>query len=93
MKAKDKKLLELAAKAAGIDIEFIKGEFFAPHSENYQCSWNPLVYSADAFELMVKLDVDLQKEKDPQTAARRKVVIAAAEMTKEKNESNYLRRL
>ena len=58
----DRELLELAAKAAGIDLsgriymENCTGAWFVsrtPHEKN----WNPLIDSADAFELMVKLEI------------------------------------
>jgi len=52
----DRELLELAAKAAGIEIHntgFISG----PHLKGTTRSWNPLAYDGDAFRLMVKLSM------------------------------------
>lgn len=58
----DRELLELAAKAAGIDIGFISG---LPHTGigSYMPEyWNPLIDDGDALRLAVKLGMclDLQ---------------------------------
>lgn len=55
----DRELLELAAKAAGIDITFENGrpkriEMFRGHLANYE-DWNPLTDDGDALRLAVKL--------------------------------------
>lgn len=48
----DKELLELAAKAAGIEEQI-----FIPLTQPYGYYWNPLTSNADAFQLMVKLSI------------------------------------
>ncbi len=61
----DRELLELAAKAAGMNhhryCESWKamGEFDSVEQGFVGPSWNPLVNSADAFRLMVKLEMQL----------------------------------
>ena len=59
----DKKLLELAAKAAGIEFEYDSPTHCGYYSEwrglpqwNY---WNPLIGDDDAFRLAVKLNMDV----------------------------------
>ena len=49
----DRKLLELAAKAAGIEIKHWLG------SEPYSPTWNPLTDDGDALRLAVKLHMCL----------------------------------
>jgi hypothetical protein len=49
----DKELLELAAKAAGIEIKHWIGS--EPHSPN----WNPLADDGDAFRLAVNLGLGI----------------------------------
>ena len=49
----DRELLEAAAKAAGMDIEWQPCEW--AHNNETGCEWNPLTDSGDAFELAVKL--------------------------------------
>lgn len=85
----DRELLELAAKAAGIEWD----EF------TLDC-WNPLISDGDALRLAVKLkigsiwalqqwgnenmdDADSAYEQDPYAATRRAIVRAAAEIGKE----------
>ncbi len=56
----DRKLLELAAKSAGIDIEFsiFKDESFICFHSGGDCfnsEWNPLLDDGDALRLAVKL--------------------------------------
>jgi len=53
----DRELLEAAAKAAGIDIEWQSGAW--AHNNETGCEWNPLTNSGDAFELSVKLRLTL----------------------------------
>jgi len=58
----DRELLELAAKAAGIDIEFsiFKDESFICFHSGGDCfnsEWNPLLDDGDAFRIMVKLEI------------------------------------
>ena len=48
----DKELLELAAKAAGYDLAWIKGKLYWKSSLGI---WNPLTDDGDAFRLAVKL--------------------------------------
>ena len=89
----DRELLEMAAKAAGIERNSA-----GPVGP---CEWNPLTDDGDALRLAVKLHMDIWqcpllrsvsiicdsedviKEKyegDPQTATRRAIVRAAAEI-------------
>ena len=62
----DKELLELAAKAAGVEGEYLydgygDGCFIASH-EKYQqgIRWNPLTDDGDALRLAVKLGIDFR---------------------------------
>ena len=67
----DRELLELAAKAAGIDAEWHSdddADFYAEHegmflkgarSPDNSTYWNPLTDDGDAFRLMVQADIDL----------------------------------
>jgi hypothetical protein len=58
----DKELLELAAKAAGIDPDFV-GEnivtFFDFEKSEY---WNPLTDDGDALRLAVKLEMSIENQ-------------------------------
>ena len=92
----DKELLELAAKAAGIDIFCWAGRdvgSFSPVVLPDALSWNPLTEDADALRLAVKLKLfeqfdvheDLckaQLDSDPYAATRRAITRAAAEIGK-----------
>ena len=54
----DKKLLELAAKAAGIELRFLNG--IVPFSDGPRVGkWNPLIEDGDALRLAVKLNIDI----------------------------------
>jgi hypothetical protein len=90
----DKELLELAAKAAGIEIEW-----YAPNVEVWDFAqvpnWNPLTDDGDALRLAVKLcllnnheiaiaPVNVWHGDDPYAATRRAIVRAAAEIGKNK---------
>jgi len=59
----DKKLLELAAKAAGIDVRCISNgeqdEQFSFYTQPDQLWWNPLEDDGDALRLAVKLGLDI----------------------------------
>jgi hypothetical protein len=57
----DKELLELAAKAAGIEI--INSEFLAsgPNLKGSMTRWNPLSDDGDALRLAVKLNLAIQQ--------------------------------
>ena len=92
----DKELLELAAKAAGIDMEWS-----GPHTPR---DWNPLTDDGDALRLAVKLGLEVDPwlgrkitivdhgeidcainenhGDDPYAATRRAIVRAAAEIGK-----------
>lgn len=83
----DRELLELAAKAAGIDI-----------TAEGDAQWNPLTDDGDAFRLTVKLEIDLwlgnggvdahglvmdveeEYGGDPYAATRRAITRAAAKL-------------
>ena len=85
----DKELLELAAKAAGMEPSE-DGVIYAGFGSR---EWNPLIDDGDAFQLMVHLHMhnDLQEHlerfcdeaefnADPFVATRRAIVIAAAKI-------------
>ena len=62
----DRELLEMAAKAAGIDIEPGYGHAGSPESEmffqddqGFCQSWNPLTDDGDALRLAVKLEINI----------------------------------
>lgn len=66
----DKELLELAAKAAGIDVRWVEGSLLDDYyklpttgyltvSEGRNHVWNPLTSSGDALRLAVKLEIDV----------------------------------
>ena len=88
----DREYLELAAKAAGIDIEWQPCGW--AHDNNTGCEWNPLTNDADALRLAVKLHLPVEAmiafvaerepdwHKDPYAATRRAITRAAAEMGK-----------
>jgi hypothetical protein len=57
----DRELLEAAAKAAGMDIEWQPCGW--AHDNETGCEWNPLTDDGDAFELAVKLRLDIGFEK------------------------------
>jgi hypothetical protein len=69
----DKELLELAAKAAGIEVNIIQycdGRFDNRLTTQYEtCSvtrdWNPLTDDGDALRLAVKLNLDIHFEPEP----------------------------
>ena len=85
----DRELLELAAKAAGIDVHTIEDADGVLHWDG----WNPLADDGDALRLAVKLNIDAGKPgmrlridwrswEDPYAATRRAIVRAAAEIGK-----------
>jgi hypothetical protein len=53
----DRELLEAAAKAVGIDIEWQSGAW--AHNNETGCEWNPLTNSGDALELAVKCGISV----------------------------------
>ena len=55
----DKALLELAAKAAGIEILGFGEVFWVPEGAELQRPWNPLTDDGDALRLAVKLRLEL----------------------------------
>jgi hypothetical protein len=61
----DRELLELAAKAAGIDFRYVHntagGQFLWDGEKLVE--WNPLTDDGDALRLAVKLDIELQRFK------------------------------
>ena len=87
----DRELLELAAKAAGIEFDGRFGCFYDGHLK----PWNPLTDDDDALRLAVKLGFNdvartLQhwlnedfNHGDPYATTRRAIVRAAAEIGKE----------
>lgn len=89
----DRELLELAAKAAGIE-QF--GEIFAD-TDSVFGNWNPLTDDGDALRLAVKkqiftthyklflrfLSEELSLDYKPSTATRRAIVRAAVEIGKD----------
>jgi len=53
----DHELLEAAAKAVGIDIEWQSGAW--AHNNETGCEWNPLTDDGDALRLMVSLRMNV----------------------------------
>ena len=51
----DRELLELAAKAAGVDLQYADDEGFLTYDGNTCVDWTPLTSDGDAFRLAVKL--------------------------------------
>jgi hypothetical protein len=55
----DREMLELAAKAAGIDwiknCVWIENGFYSPLAKHERIAWNPLTNDGDALRLAVKL--------------------------------------
>ena len=90
----DKELLELAAKAAGISLEFrvlmwTDGSVYPCYEDkNSICvspmftpviKWNPLVDDADAFRLAIKLQLAIAIDPDQTWAHHTEVVRGSAE--------------
>ena len=59
----DKELLELAAKAAGIEGGFV-GDVFALDWADEQDYWNPLTNDGDALRLAVKLSIRIYRNNE-----------------------------
>lgn len=88
----DKELLELAAKAAGIEVRyqpmshrFLTKKQLSQSDGYYFAYWDPLTDDGDALRLAVKLGLAVMPyplfyEKDPYGATRRAIVRAAAEI-------------
>ena len=86
----DREMLELAAKAAGYEMNWLQGCQFTSGSDEW---WDPLGDDKDAFRLAVELNIlwdvkvhytkylDLS-EIDKQKATRRAITRAAAEIGK-----------
>ena len=56
----DRKLLELAAKAAGGELKwFINETPIAKSKDGFGFNWNPLTDDGDALRLAVKLQIDI----------------------------------
>jgi hypothetical protein len=55
----DRELLELAAKAAGVALQYADDEGRLPYDLNTSVDWNPLIDDSDAFRLAVKLELRL----------------------------------
>jgi hypothetical protein len=93
----DKELLEMAAKAAGVECKKTPIGFYLLDEDR---NWNPLTDDGDALRLAVKLNIDVfgasdcrvcewddgvvteQSNNDPYTATRRAITRAAAEIGK-----------
>lgn len=61
----DKELLELAAKAAGIEGHFgLKGETNNFWRDDGSGQWSPLINDGDALRLAVKLNMDMFQDRD-----------------------------
>lgn len=58
----DQELLEMAAKAAGIQIEWVRnsGCYYRCEEDVGREEWNPLADDGDAFRLMVKLGISIE---------------------------------
>ena len=59
MTTSDKDLLELAAKAAGVILEYADDEGLKPYDSKTSVDWNPLTDDGDALRLAVKLNMDV----------------------------------
>ncbi|AXH75202.1 MAG: hypothetical protein [Caudoviricetes sp.] len=64
MSSSDRELLELAAKAIGINVRWHDGGYYGPTMEIMECEaggspWNPLTDDGDAFRLMLALQIDV----------------------------------
>ena len=61
----DRELLELAAKAAGIDIYFDEdGDSYRTKASGNRRYWNPLSFDGDALRLAVKLRINIEHMAD-----------------------------
>ncbi len=94
----EKELLELAAKAAGIEgRRFVENEAIQANLHTgmwcdlLEDIWNPLTDDGDALRLAVKLGIDISESqivyfdkhsRNPYAATRRAIVSAAAEIGK-----------
>jgi hypothetical protein len=57
----DRELLEAAARAAGVDVDWRQSVQCLCYSGSpYNVAWNPLADDGDAFRLMAKLGLDVQ---------------------------------
>lgn len=58
----DKELLELAAKAAGIEVFFdSEGDCYRVKESGNRQYWNPLSFDGDALRLAVKLGISIKQ--------------------------------
>lgn len=87
----DRELLELAARVAGVEYNFIcpTGANVGDFTTLSDRFWNPLTDDGDALRLAVKLGIDIAKAQvdywdkdstDPYAATRRAIARAAAEI-------------
>ena len=84
----DRELLELAAKAAGMNYAHELCGYYSDPEFNEVVQWNPLTDDGDALRLAVKLwlldEVSVMNAQyesdDPYAATRRAIVRAAAEL-------------
>lgn len=73
----DRELLELAAKAAGIRVEYTEPSLFTGQvfqlffDGEHQVGWNPLDDDGDALRLAAKLGLDVEWRSDGRVAAYR----------------------
>jgi len=58
MRMSDRKLMPMAAKAAGVSIEYEDGEICGFYNDLGDC-WEPLCDEADSFTLAVAMNADL----------------------------------
>jgi hypothetical protein len=68
----DRTLLEKAAKAAGIEVEYRRGSdaYYYDDPETGREEWNPLGKDGQALRLAVKLVIDLQPPRTVDDAAK-----------------------
>ena len=61
----DRELLELAAKAAGYEVEFVRnsGCFYRCEEDIGREEWNPLDDDGDAMRLLTKLNLEIERSK------------------------------
>lgn len=95
----NKELLELAAKAAGIDAKPHGNTFYVDKGHLGLVEWNPLIDDGDALRLAVKLhmfdfprvfywrleEIRINPKRSDVEIFRRAIVLVAAEIGKNKN--------
>lgn len=84
----DKELLELAAKAAGIDGDYSKRANSIVHPDGY---WNPLTDDGDALRLAAELSIGLHWYKNCRVYAHHAADVEECESSREDRQANLRR--